>query len=541
MHNTTTRQALFWLAMATPVAIHFSLLAFHAVNAPRLDDFSEVLTFLPDFYASNSWQEKMRAFFAVYQDHRYGVTHLFNLLTSGINFREYVLWGNTLLIGYCALVWHCLRQHPLQKTLTLSALLLIFNLHAWTGMYWASILLTSLGSLPVALGCFMLVCGDKRLLPAAAIAALCLTYTLGNGILVWPLALVYCLLENRQKQRPVFDWRALFWLMAGITVASCYFSEFNFFNREGQGGTSATSLLSRSLDNAPAIILGFFSLAGSLLLHYSGQTDWRIYVSACIGLMECLAISILVWRGALREKPALLMLLAFVLLTMLAIATARSSVINLGQSLQGHYKLYTSTLTLLLVIAHIDWLYQHKPLQAIKLANIYAGIAALLYVAALFLFRHDIPQYHKELATDTRNWLYSNNLQRTETRLFVKNPNAKLLRAAKGGYYDPWSLITADQKPAHTEKLENCRDAGYALTDVDIHSQKLAMAVHISARWTNKVDQLFLCSPQQSLRISLTDTQVKAEKNGTYSIELWVPRDTDIREDEGPWQVYLPR
>ncbi|MBK8289371.1 MAG: hypothetical protein IPK95_12715 [Cellvibrionales bacterium] len=147
--------------------------------------------------------------------------------------------------------------------------------------------LTSLGSLPVALGCFMLVCGDKRLLPAAAIAALCLTYTLGNGILVWPLALVYCLLENRQKERPVFDWRALFWLMAGITVASCYFSEFNFFNRR-EGGTSATSLLSRSLDNAPAIILGFFSLAGSLLLHYSGQTDWRIYVSACIGLMECL-------------------------------------------------------------------------------------------------------------------------------------------------------------------------------------------------------------------------------------------------------------
>lgn len=191
----------WWLLIAIPALIHFFLLYRYSVNAPRLDDFSEVLTFLPNFHQATQWKEKVRIFFSIYQDHRYGVTHAINLITDGINFRGYVLWGNLLLPAYVFLFWRALSNHSLQREMTIIAAILFFNLQTWYGTYWASILLTSLGSLPIALGTFLLVCSSNyRLLPFAIVSAIVLTYTLGNGILVWPLATAYTVINNIHKK-----------------------------------------------------------------------------------------------------------------------------------------------------------------------------------------------------------------------------------------------------------------------------------------------------------------------------------------------------
>ncbi len=520
----------WWMLIAVPTLIHFFLLYRYAANAPRLDDFSEVLTFLPNFYDTAQWHEKIRSFFSVYQDHRYGVTHALNLLTDGINFRTYTLWGNLLLPAYVYLFWRALSKHPLKKEITIFAAFLFFNLQTWYGSYWASILLTSLGSLPIALGTFLLICSpNPRLIPCAVFCAICLTYTLGNGVLVWPLAVMYSLLDNRNKQQTLWDKRTLTWLVAGIIILTTYFYDFHFFNKEGHGGTtSAIDFLWQAFSNTPRIAIGFFSLAGSHLLYYSGQTDWRIVVAATIGALETLALLWLIWKGALRTHPALLLLLAFAFLTMLSIAVARAATINLGQALQGHYKLYTATYLLLLIVAVLDWVQENKSSRTQQSCTLFFCCVALLYIASLFLFIPTVKQYHGQLAEDTEQWLYSNTLQRGETKLFVKQPNKKLLRAVKGNFYNPWTLLSDQEIPTDIIYSATCPQPATQIT-AKLQSQARALAVHIDTELTPVATQkMCLQSTKQAIFFTLP------EKATT----LWVPRNPEIEEDSGPWALY---
>ena len=518
----------FFAALAAPAIIHYVLLYLYAVNAPRLDDFSEVLTFLPNFHAASTWQEKLGIFFAVYQDHRYGITHIINLLTDGINFRHYVLWGNLLLPAYIYLIWRALQQHRLQKEITVIAALLFFNLQTWYGTYWASILLTSLGSLPIALGTFLLVCSpNPRLLPYALFSAICLTYTLGNGVFVWPLAVAYSLLDNYRKQQLLWNTRTLSWLITGTIVLVFYFHDFHFFNKEGHGGLAATDFLQQAINNIPNMAIGFFSLAGSHLLYYSGQTDWRITLASTVGLIETATLIWLLWRGALRTYPALRLLLAFVFFTMLSIAVARTGTINLGQALQGHYKLYTATYLLLLIIASLDWMQQNKLSHSQKSCTLFFYCAALLYTASLFLFIPTVKQYHSQLAADTKQWLYSNTLQRGETQLFVKQPNKKLLRAVSEGFYDPWSLLSSPEMPTGIIYSTACPQPATA-SAAKLQSQARALAVHIDIAPSESTRKMCLQGAQQAIFFTLP----------AQASENWVPRNPAIEEDAGPWALY---
>ncbi|MEZ5494225.1 MAG: hypothetical protein R3E61_06475 [Pseudomonadales bacterium] len=529
---------VFFAALAAPALIHFYLLYRYSVNAPRLDDFSEVLTFLPNFYEANTWHEKIRIFFAVYQDHRYGVTHVINLITDGINFRHYVLWGNLLIPAYIFLVWKSLQQHPLQKEITCIAALLFFNLQTWYGTYWASILLTSLGSLPIALGTFLLACSSKRhALPLALFSAIALTYTLGNGIFAWPLILVYALIDNKHKALPLWNARSICWLLIGGSILWFYFHDFQFLNREGQHGAGFFDLITRAIQNAPNIAIGFFSLAGSHLLYYSQQTDWRIWVSCFIGISETLALLWLLKQGALRNRPALLLLLAFTVLTMASIALARAATINLGQTLQGHYKLYPATYLLLLIAALLDLLAQKKPHHTKSVYAACLGGVITLFLAALFLFVRTVEQYNQNLAVDAKQWLYSNTLQLGETRLYVKQPNKKLARAVQGNFYNPWTLLNNDEIPVDIIYSQTCPPATPITTNTQSHPH--ALAVKLDLPTTDTSTKFCLQGEKQAIYFTPNAENNNPEnKKEKPNFSLWIPRNGEAGEDKGPWTLY---
>ena len=529
----SVKTLVFFAALAAPAIVHYVLLYLYAVNAPRLDDFSEVLTFLPNFHAASTWQEKLGIFFAVYQDHRYGITHIINLLTDGINFRHYVLWGNLLLPAYIYLIWRALQQHRLQKEITVIAALLFFNLQTWYGTYWASILLTSLGSLPIALGTFLLVCSpNPRLLPYALFSAICLTYTLGNGVFVWPLAAAYSLLDNYRKQQLLWNTRTLSWLITGIIVLIFYFHDFHFFNKGGHGGLAATDFLQQAINNIPNMAIGFFSLAGSHLLYYSGQTDWRIALASTVGLIETATLIWLLWRGALRTYPALRLLLAFVFFTMLSIAVARAATINIGQTLQGHYKLYPATYLLLLITATFDWLTQRKSDFIKQIWCIFLCLTAAMFAASLYLFIATLAQYNQDLAKDTKQWLYSNTLKYGETRLFVKQPNKKLTAAVDSGFYNPWTLLQDNEIPDDLIYSDKCPPSTTLAANIESHPHAHAVKIDIKAPTATQK----ACLQGEKQAIYFTINMGNHTENSDAS--LWVPRNGEAGEDKGPWTLY---
>jgi hypothetical protein len=221
---------------------------------------------------------------------------------------------------------------------------------------------------------------------------------------------------------------------------------------------------------------------------------------------------------------------------MLVIAATRTAAGGIDQSLQGHYKLYNSTLLLVLCIGIINLTSETKPLAitAIKTSLIAAAIS--LYVAALILFLPTAILQQQQLAEDTRQWLFSHVLQFPETRLYIASPNKRLADAVRTNSYDPWQLLQKTEQPLLTEKA-SC-PTGFQAAPANLKSHKQANAVLLTLNTSEKIPAFYLCSPLQTMRITVMEQSYTENKNGTYSLQLWVPRDKNIKEDSGPWQVY---
>jgi hypothetical protein len=297
------------------------------------------------------------------------------------------------------------------------------------------------------------------------------------------------------------------------------------------------------------VLQGFLAIPGSILLYNDPGHDWKNGLASTIGAIEILVLLWLLWNKALRQYPALLMLLGFTCLTMLSIAAGRATAGGIAQSLQGHYKLYNNTCLLLLSVALLDWFQQKRPDELPGLQKILIALACLLHIAGFLLFLPMMKEYQQSLALSTRNWLHANTLDFPETRFYVPNFNRKLSSAVSAGVYDPWSLVDSHSLPSTTEIKPSCTSTTPALPAL-AESQRKALAVHILLQSPPANRNLIVCSPLQALRITLNETSYARNKNGarntngarnkngTDSVELWVPRNPAIPDDPGPWQVF---
>jgi hypothetical protein len=533
MKNITTRQAIFWLAIATPVVIHFSLLFLYAVNAPRLDDFSETLFFLSGFSKATDASDKLDWFFSVYRGHRHSLSHLVYLSQQPLDFRFMSILGNLLLLLYTFLFATTFRELSQRKTLLLLAVYLIFNLQAWRGMFWPLATWGTQAVLVLAFASFIFATQHKKITIFPTIFFCTLTsFTYVNGIFVWPIIACYLFLES-SNARPPHQKALWILIIAAASTLAFYFHDYQSGNPTVATFLSPQTNIAELLLN---IIKGFLAISGSVLLINDIENAWKISLAICIGGLEILLIGWLLLKGSFSKMPALIMLLIFSTLTMLVIAATRTAAGGIDQSLQGHYKLYNSTLLLVLCIGIINLTSETKPLAitAIKTSLIAAAIS--LYVAALILFLPTAILQQQQLAEDTRQWLFSHVLQFPETRLYIASPNKRLADAVRTNSYDPWQLLQKTEQPLLTEKA-SC-PTGFQAAPANLKSHKQANAVLLTLNTSEKIPAFYLCSPLQTMRITVMEQSYTENKNGTYSLQLWVPRDKNIKEDSGPWQVY---
>lgn len=321
--------------------------------------------------------------------------------------------------------------------------------------------------------------------------------------------------------------------MAGAVTLSLFFYNYH----SGTPPIPATIWTTESLlHTASNFIKSFLAIPGSILLINDANYPWRADLSIIFGMIEIATLLWLLLRGALQKKPELLMLLAFSILTMLTIAATRALTGGIDQSLQGHYKLYNSTLLLLLTVAINDWVLENKPTASNATIKLLTAAVITLYTVALALFIPMLKGFQSTLTNDTRQWLFSHTLLFSETRLFVPAFNKKLDNAIEANIYDPWSLIQKTEKPLTTDSID-C-PTGLPVIQADLISHKLAEAVLLTMDSDTMSNQLYLCSPLQGIRIALTTEHYSQNKNGTYSLKLWVPRNRSIEEDSGPWKLY---
>lgn len=430
-------------ALAIPVAIHFTLLFLYAVNAPRLDDFSEILTFLPDWHAASTLQEQLTVFFRDYQNHRYVLYHALLLLCGGIDFRTATLLGNLALPALCALMMIATRHHPQRYLIWLATPLLVFNLQNWRAMFWGPLGTTNL-LYPMLglLACWLATRGPRGVLAAGCTAVL-LTLSHGSGPLLFPVIAVYLWLQRNQQHRDQEhrdqEHRSLIgWLVLSAIVLALYFFVFPLRSDAGYSSVSTTALLQNFFLHTLAILQGFFALLGSHLLYNDANLPWRQALAITVGIGECLWLGFLIRHGALKRYPALCMWLGFLLLVAVSIASGRVALAGIDQALQGHYKLLSSLMLWFLLVATLQWTDKGR-LFCIALP-------VALYCAALALFLSPMREFQQSLADDVQQWKLSGKLQHIETRLYVLQHNRKLKAAIDGGFYNPFPDLSADHQ-----------------------------------------------------------------------------------------------
>ena len=84
-----------------------------------------------------------------------------------------------------------------------------------------------------------------------------------------------------------------------------------------------------------AILRGFLALCGSILLYNDASEPWRETLAIALGTGEMLWLGWLLQRGAMRNYPALLLWLAFLLLTIASSASGRVAYAGIAQAKKG--------------------------------------------------------------------------------------------------------------------------------------------------------------------------------------------------------------
>lgn len=416
-----------WVLIALPFLVHFTLLFFYAVNAPRLDDFPEILTFLPDWHAAANIDEKISVLFRDYQNHRYVLYHAILIGFDHINFRTAAIVGNLPLMLLCGLMMACVAKFPQRKLLWIITPLLILNLQSWRAMFWGPLGTTNLLYPMVGLlACYLATLGTRGIIAAGCTAVL-LTLSHGSGPLLFPVIAVYLWLQWRTQSCSA----AVFigWISLSILACLLYFVIFPLHRDAGYSSHSSIELLQNIFVHTTDMIKGFLALLGSHLLYDGTEATWKHPLAITLGAIELLWLGFLISRGALRDTPALLLWLAFLLLTAASIAIGRVAYAGIDQAMQGHYKLLNGIMLWFVIVTTLRW----KPAGNL-LALVVPGV---LYIAGWFLFLMPMQTFQQALMDDVIQWQQSGKLKDTETWLYVKQPNLKIKAAIDGGFYNP--------------------------------------------------------------------------------------------------------
>ena len=428
---TPLRFGWWWLLILTPALLHLWLLSRYAVNAPRLDDFVEILTFLPDWHQAVDRDAALAVLFRDYQNHRYVLYHALLIAFDHINFRDATLAGNLALPVLCTMMLWLTRTHPLRWTVWLCATWLVFNLQAWRAMFWGPLGTTNLLYPTMALlTCWLATRGTTGVV-SAAVCALALTLSHGSGPLLFPVVALY--LYHHQRRHCVL------WCLLSIGVFLFYFVLYPLHGDAGYHSQTTANLLQQALTVPVRIAGGFFAILGSHLLYNDIQAAWKVNCAITIGLTECAAMLWLLRQGALRHYPVLQYWLLFLLMVSFSIAAGRAAYGGIDQSLQGHYKLLNGLWLWLLITAALQWLHDQHPsvLQRWSITALCVGLSITLFAASWSWFLTPMATAQQNLIGDAQQFSVTGKLHEAETVLYVKQPNKKMKAAIDGGFYDP--------------------------------------------------------------------------------------------------------
>ncbi|GAB3991363.1 hypothetical protein GCM10028807_21260 [Spirosoma daeguense] len=260
-------------------------------NIPFLDEFESIPYFLNRFLDASTFNEAMGALLRPNNEHRVVYARLVVLgqyfLTGGLNFGNLMLWGNASLVVIFYLLYRVLRQAEVQPGSMVSgrrlgnkalvgvmvAPLLLFMAQNYLLTFMAMNTLQYLSLIMLVFITFYILVVDH---PVCLIGALVLgmfaTFSMGNGMLLWPAGAGMLLLQRR--------WGVMgIWLAIGALSIYLYFLGYPV----EQGNTEGFSYV---VQHPLKTIAGFLIFAGSVFDLFPNLTfENRVYLPFIAGLI----------------------------------------------------------------------------------------------------------------------------------------------------------------------------------------------------------------------------------------------------------------
>lgn len=249
-----------------PIILFYTISIRYSINVPWFDDIDCLPRFLVDWLDTNTLSGKMQVLFRPTNEHRIVAARLVLLvqqtLMGTLNFRVMAFLGNLSVLGIFWLVVLNFRKTDTRLLWLLPAALLIFNLQ-----YYAMTFMTIM-TLQYQLVIFLsflsfhyLAKGTPLALGIAVGVALLDTFSMGNGMMVWPSGVVLLAFQGRWKHLGV-------WTLLGGLAIFAYFSGYDFVQGNEKGFAYILANPIKVLAGLLAMVGGIFDIFPTLPFLY---------------------------------------------------------------------------------------------------------------------------------------------------------------------------------------------------------------------------------------------------------------------------------
>lgn len=274
--------------LIAPIAVFFVYFFALRYDIPWFDEYENIPYFLQRFLDANTLGERMDALLKPNNEHRVLYARLVvygqYLLTSGISFQGLMLWGNLGLVVIFWLLYRSTQTHA--NTLPTTALhrsalfwllpvpLMLFTAQNYLLTFTAIYTLQYLAIIMLVMLTFFVLALDR---PGAFAGALGLgalaTFSMGNGILLWPAGAAMLILRRR------WLWLGI-WIGFGALCSWLYFRNYPVQQGNAEGFTYV-------LQHPLQTLAGFFIFAGSLFDFFP---TWSLEKRSVLPLLAGVAV-----------------------------------------------------------------------------------------------------------------------------------------------------------------------------------------------------------------------------------------------------------
>lgn len=397
------KRYLLTILLILPIAVFFVYFFALRYDIPWFDEYENIPYFLQQFLDAQSFGKRLEALLKPNNEHRVLYARLVvygqYLFTGGISFQGLMLWGN---LGLVLIFWmlyrttemHIGRTRGFAPTWLLPVPLILFNAQNYLLTFTAIYTLQYLAIIMLVMATFFVLAFDR---PGAFVGALGLgalaTFSMGNGILVWPAGAVMLLIRRR------WLWLAV-WLGVGAACIWYYFHDYPVQQGNSEG-------FAYVIQHPLQTLAGFFIFAGSLFDFFPAWGVERravLPLLAGVGLVGVLAywlIRMVFRREANRShfETFLTGVALFLLANMALIALFRIR-FYFGMVLHSSYRTYALVLWAVGYLALLSLVKSHWQKRAIWT---FWGLFLFVNVLSYFTYLPEAIQRRKHMQGLTFN------------------------------------------------------------------------------------------------------------------------------------------